>query len=246
MQPPGGSPRPWPTARPWTGCDVGSWLIASWLLSVASSVIEAYASIRRAVLDHRVERRIRPRALSSVSPAQRAPSVGAWRSLVARIVRDDEVGGSNPLAPTSPITRCVSNRCSRAATSPSSHAFSFGCGWAATISGPSTSNRPKISRSASSRSRSGTAGFRQSVPNSDSSWPARRRRSSSGRSSATRFGRSSPRQARLNVSIAISPLLSWRWSRSRALTSSDGSGSAWAPSGIASRPRPGGDPTRQG
>ena len=31
---------------------------------------------------------------------QRALSVGAWRSLVARIVRDDEVGGSNPLAPT--------------------------------------------------------------------------------------------------------------------------------------------------
>ena len=29
-------------------------------------------------------------------------SVGAWRSLVARIVRDDEVGGSNPLAPTIP------------------------------------------------------------------------------------------------------------------------------------------------
>src|SRR5450759_5594684 len=27
-------------------------------------------------------------------------SVGAWRSLAARIVRDDEVGGSNPLAPT--------------------------------------------------------------------------------------------------------------------------------------------------
>ena len=27
-------------------------------------------------------------------------SVGAWRSLVARIVRDDEVGGSNPLATT--------------------------------------------------------------------------------------------------------------------------------------------------
>jgi hypothetical protein len=26
--------------------------------------------------------------------------VGAWRSQVARIVRDDEVGGSNPLAPT--------------------------------------------------------------------------------------------------------------------------------------------------
>ncbi len=27
-------------------------------------------------------------------------SLGAWRSLVARIVRDDEAGGSNPLAPT--------------------------------------------------------------------------------------------------------------------------------------------------
>src|ERR1700704_3673829 len=35
-------------------------------------------------------------------PYSRAPSVGAWRSLVARIVRDDEVGGSNPLAPTIP------------------------------------------------------------------------------------------------------------------------------------------------
>ena len=31
---------------------------------------------------------------------QTSTSVGAWRSLVARIVRDDEVGGSNPLAPT--------------------------------------------------------------------------------------------------------------------------------------------------
>ena len=29
---------------------------------------------------------------------------GAWRSLVARIVRDDEVGGSNPLAPTTSST----------------------------------------------------------------------------------------------------------------------------------------------
>ena len=31
---------------------------------------------------------------------RRGLTVGAWRSLVARIVRDDEVGGSNPLAPT--------------------------------------------------------------------------------------------------------------------------------------------------
>ena len=38
--------------------------------------------------------------LSSAGSVKRALSVGAWRSLVARIVRDDEVGGSNPLAPT--------------------------------------------------------------------------------------------------------------------------------------------------
>ena len=44
------------------------------------------------------------RALSSAGPVKRAPSVGAWRSLVARIVRDDEVGGSNPLAPTKPTS----------------------------------------------------------------------------------------------------------------------------------------------
>ena len=48
------------------------------------------------------------------------------------------------------------------------------------ISGPSTSTRSNISRIASSRSWSGTAGFRQRVPNSDSCLRARRRRSSSG------------------------------------------------------------------
>src|SRR5512143_428471 len=41
-------------------------------------------------------RRIWHRGVSSGSPEQRTPSVGAWRSLVARIVRDDKVGGSNP------------------------------------------------------------------------------------------------------------------------------------------------------
>jgi hypothetical protein len=34
-------------------------------------------------------------------------SVGAWRSLAARIVRDDEVGGSNPLAPTIVLSRDI-------------------------------------------------------------------------------------------------------------------------------------------
>ena len=33
-------------------------------------------------------------------PCSNGHSVGAWPSLVGRIVRDDEVGGSNPLAPT--------------------------------------------------------------------------------------------------------------------------------------------------
>ena len=43
---------------------------------------------------------VRPSCAIIRRPCKRAPSVGAWRSLVARIVRDDEVGGSNPLAPT--------------------------------------------------------------------------------------------------------------------------------------------------
>ena len=36
-------------------------------------------------------------------------SVGAWRSLVARIVRDDKVVGSNPAAPTIPPASVRSN-----------------------------------------------------------------------------------------------------------------------------------------
>ena len=40
------------------------------------------------------------RGLSSAGSVKTSIPVGAWRSLVARIVRDDEVGGSNPLAPT--------------------------------------------------------------------------------------------------------------------------------------------------
>jgi hypothetical protein len=40
------------------------------------------------------------RGLSSAGSVKTSTPVGAWRSLVARIVRDDEVGGSNPLAPT--------------------------------------------------------------------------------------------------------------------------------------------------
>ena len=44
----------------------------------------------------------RPTAMipGPLDPARSGHSVGAWRSLAARIVRDDEVGGSNPLAPT--------------------------------------------------------------------------------------------------------------------------------------------------
>ena len=34
-------------------------------------------------------------------------AVGAWLSLVERTVRDREVGGSNPLAPTIPFRRAI-------------------------------------------------------------------------------------------------------------------------------------------
>jgi hypothetical protein len=46
------------------------------------------------------------------------PQIGAWRSLVARLLWEQEVGGSNPLAPTNRTgsggTRFIfqSNRCS--------------------------------------------------------------------------------------------------------------------------------------
>ena len=32
-------------------------------------------------------------------------SVGAWRSLVARLLWEQEVGGSNPLAPNAPVAQ---------------------------------------------------------------------------------------------------------------------------------------------
>src|SRR5664279_6012710 len=48
--------------------------------------------------------------LLSFRGPQRAFAVGAWRSLAARIVRDDEVGGSNPLAPTIPNTSVERSR----------------------------------------------------------------------------------------------------------------------------------------
>src|SRR5690349_33962 len=53
----------------------------------------------------------RPRGLFAIIRrlCTTSTSVGAWRSLVARIVRDDEVGGSNPLAPTI-TTRCPRDR----------------------------------------------------------------------------------------------------------------------------------------
>ena len=88
-----------------------------WLMA-AASVAAALATLRiriprrhGAATEHRRGHGGRPRLTSRPgdpgrgmryhAPApQRALTVGAWRSLVARIVRDDEVGGSNPLAPT--------------------------------------------------------------------------------------------------------------------------------------------------
>ena len=60
-------------------------------------------------------------------------------------------GGAKPLAPTSPITGCERNRSCRTANRPSSQAFSFGCGWTATISAPSTSNRDAEQRAPHAR-----------------------------------------------------------------------------------------------
>ncbi len=61
--------------------------------------------MRRATAQGGVARRALPATLRYTLRARAARgaagiTVGAWRSLVARIVRDDEVGGSNPLAPT--------------------------------------------------------------------------------------------------------------------------------------------------
>lgn len=39
------------------------------------------------------------------SPLSSTQYIGLWRSLVARVVRDDEAGGSNPSSPTPPRTR---------------------------------------------------------------------------------------------------------------------------------------------
>ena len=54
--------------------------------------------------------------------------------------------GAIPLAPTSPTCGCTVNLCSLTATSPSSHAFSFGAGWTATISAPIASQAPRRRR----------------------------------------------------------------------------------------------------
>src|SRR5437879_6068348 len=71
----------WADENSWAGSDIRA-MLARWT--------DEYAAVRMAAPQVRARRTI---------------TVGAWRSQVARIVRDDEVGGSNPLAPTIPI-RC--------------------------------------------------------------------------------------------------------------------------------------------
>ncbi len=44
------------------------------------------------------------------TPTSGTNSIGAWLSLVERSVRDAEVGGSNPLAPTMMLTGSVGSR----------------------------------------------------------------------------------------------------------------------------------------
>src|SRR5438445_12264596 len=81
---------------------------------------------------------------------QTSTSVGAWRSLVARIVRDDEVGGSNPLAPTKLTDLAVKlqDRGSEAfdPRSIASGVSSYSRRWK-----PSTSSRAKIATTSACR-----------------------------------------------------------------------------------------------
>ena len=44
------------------------------------------------------------------TPTSGTNSIGAWLSLVERSVRDAEVGGSNPLAPTMMLTGSIRSR----------------------------------------------------------------------------------------------------------------------------------------
>ena len=41
-------------------------------------------------------------------------AIGVWRSLVARVVRDDEAAGSNPVTPTNPEPGLTSRKASQA------------------------------------------------------------------------------------------------------------------------------------
>ena len=53
----------------------------------------------------------------------RSFTVGAWLSLVERLVRDQEVGGSNPLAPTIYLTEIIWTFCGRGLGAPRRFAF---------------------------------------------------------------------------------------------------------------------------
>ena len=153
------------------------------------------------------------------------------RDLERQSDRDVKVGrgGLTPLAPTIPTSLAC-----RIAAYPRSQAFSFGCGWTATSSGPRTSKRAKISWRASSRSRSGTAGLRHSVENSPSKARALRSRTSSGRATTGATGRLSRRHSRANASTEIDPA-SWH-------CRSQGCAAPWPPAGGQARSARAGGP----
>jgi hypothetical protein len=64
---------------------------------------------------------------------------GAWLSLVERLVRDQEAGGSNPLAPTNYLNALASSICRASLTRPHEMSRQTGAasGWALWFSPPS-------------------------------------------------------------------------------------------------------------
>src|SRR5437762_14170079 len=86
----------------WTSSRSSSPWLGEWAGTVRAGPNSCAGSGIRAMLAGWTDQGVAARMAASSGPRDADDPVGAWRSQVARIVRDDEVGGSNPLAPTIP------------------------------------------------------------------------------------------------------------------------------------------------